>query len=156
MSWGKYLPWHVIRIKCLQSYHTCFVKLYILNRFAVHLLQCNLSLWQEPGAGNPHAAFLSTIQVFELGTWSTSRKRWSQEALIFCPHIRAHSWRKSGPSHTSSSPALWLTCLKYARVHVESGNSLSTSRMPDFFSMGPLLWSLIFRKNQTQEWKSRL
>lgn len=57
ISWGQYLPWHVIHIKCLQSYHTCFVNLYTLNRFAVHLLQCNLSIWQGRGPGNPHAAF---------------------------------------------------------------------------------------------------
>lgn len=64
ISWGQYLPWHVIHINRLQSYHTCFVNLYILNRFAVHLLQSNLSIWQERGPGNPHAAFLSTMQVF--------------------------------------------------------------------------------------------
>lgn len=64
ISWGQYLPWHVIHIKRLQSYYTCLVNLYLLNRFAVYLLQCNLSVWQERGPGNPHAAFSSTTQVF--------------------------------------------------------------------------------------------
>lgn len=61
ISWGQYLPWHIIHIKCLKSHHTRFVSLYILNRFAVHLLQCNLSIWQERRPGNSLAAFLSTM-----------------------------------------------------------------------------------------------